>query len=118
MNPSPSLGWNLEEKSNQFSRLQSDGFLALALIHHICITENVPLEMFVALLRKMGRCGVVEWVSKEDSMVQTLLKNRTDVFPDYTQEHFESCLKHHFKIHKKIGVNRDQTRTLYWLTNE
>lgn len=54
MNPSPALGWGLEERQDQLSRLVSDGFLALALMHHLCIAENLQLDMFVAFLRQKG----------------------------------------------------------------
>lgn len=116
MNPSPALGWCLEERDSQLTRLKSDGFLALALVHHLCIAENLPLEMFAQFLRAVAPCGVVEWVAKEDPMVQTLLKNRQDIFPDYTWQHFEACLTKHFKIQKNQDVNRG-TRKLVWLTH-
>lgn len=114
MNPSPSLGWNLEERRSFFDRVKYDGFLALALIHHLCIAKNVPLEFFVKFLRRIAPSGVVEWVDKKDPMVQFLLRNREDIFDDYTKEHFEFCLKKYFTIEKNISLNEGH-RTLYAL---
>ena len=97
-NPSPSQGWALAERKDLFERLQTDAFLALALVHHICIGGNVPLDQFVALLARMGRAGVVEWIDKEDEMVQRLLRNRVDIFSDYSWSAFTTALDRHFEI--------------------
>ena len=116
VNPSPCLGWQLKERKSFFNRVQVDGFLSLALIHHVCISENVPLLSFVECLRSIAPSGVLEWVSKEDPMVQFLLRNRKDVFSDYNWEGFESCVTKHFKIEKTVTTNNG-TRTLCWLKN-
>ncbi len=88
----------LEERQSLFERIAGDGFLALALVHHICIGGNVPVDAFVRLLARIGRSGVVEWVDKADPMVQKLLRNREDVFPGYTWEAFETALCRRFEI--------------------
>lgn len=101
LNPTPSLGWAGEERKSFFERFNGlDGFFALALIHHICISGNVPVQKFVDLLHGIGKSGVVEWVDKKDEQVQKLLRNREDVFGDYTWECFESALRRKFKIHE------------------
>ncbi|MEI6629027.1 MAG: hypothetical protein WCN27_06475, partial [Alphaproteobacteria bacterium] len=70
MNPSPSMGWHLSERKDLITRLQSNAFLALALIHHLCVAKNVPISYFVEFLGTIAPEGVVEWVSIEDPMVQ------------------------------------------------
>ena len=115
MNPSPNIGWFLKERASILDRIgKVDSFLALALIHHICITSNVPLESFVLFLKTISTVGVVEWVEKEDPMVQLLLKNREDIFVNYTKESFEEILSKHFKIVNTKDLNKG-LRTLYWL---
>jgi SAM-dependent methyltransferase len=115
MNPSPSCGWGLTERKSIYERLgHQDGFLALALIHHICIVNNVPLEFFIKQLKSLASSGVLEWISKDDPMVQVLLRNRDDVFIDYTWENFEAVVSKHFKI-IKIQDTNNGTRTLCML---
>ena len=97
-NPSPALGWRLQERRTLADRIDSDFFLALALIHHLCIARNIPLDQFVESLTGYGQGGVVEWVDKADDMVVRLLRNRSDVFEDYTRERFEHYLSRHFRI--------------------
>jgi hypothetical protein len=112
MNPSPSCGWALTERKSIYERLgKQDGFLALALVHHICIANNVPLDCFVRLLSSLASSGVLEWVSKEDPMVKVLLRNRDDVFQDYTWDNFKNAVQKYFKILKTQDIN-DGTRTL------
>ena len=109
LNPSPALGWALRELKPLLERVKSDGLLALALVHHICIGGNVPLDQFVALLADTAPSGVVEWVAKEDSMVQRMLRNRVDVFDGYTWANFRSLLEKHFVLTDTIethGGNR------------
>jgi ribosomal protein L11 methylase PrmA len=98
LNPSPGLGWNLQERRPLFERIRSDAFLALALVHHICIGGNVPLAAFLDLLAEIAPGGVLEWVDKSDSMVQRMLRNRADVFADYEWEHFEKLLRQRFEL--------------------
>ncbi|HEX5037038.1 MAG TPA: methyltransferase [bacterium] len=98
MNPSPSLGWRLRERASLFDRAGGEAFLALALVHHLCIGANVPLAEFVSLLKTFGRGGVVEWVGKEDAMVRRLLRNRKDIFEDYDWETFKGLLERSFHL--------------------
>ena len=99
LNPTPSMGWAENERKSFFTRFGNlDGFFALALVHHICISGNVPVPKFVEMLHKTGKSGVVEWVDKKDGQVQKLLRNREDVFGDYDWEHFESALRTKFDI--------------------
>ena len=113
MNPSPALGWDLRERTDQLHRLKSDAFLALALMHHVCITENVPLPMFVAFLKEIAPCGIVEWVDKTDPMVKVLLRNRRDVFETYTWEYFQHCLEEHFHLDRVVSLNQGNRKLCF-----
>jgi len=111
LNPSPALGWNLAERQDLFSRIRSDSLLALALVHHLAIGGNVPLSNVVDVLFRIAPGGVVEWVDKSDAMVQRMLRNRTDVFGDYTWESFRRELERRFTIVETVDTH-DGTRRL------
>jgi ribosomal protein L11 methylase PrmA len=117
MTPSPSMGWDLKERKDVFSRLKADSFLALALMHHICISHNVPLERFILFLKSIAPQGILEWVDKSDPMVQFLLRNRTDIFKEYTWENFQSLVSQQFHIQKSISLNNG-TRKLLLLSEK
>ncbi len=89
--PSPAIGWDLRERRSLFDRAEDATLMALALVHHLAIGRNVPLPMLSATLARLGRDLVIEWVPKEDPMVQRLLASREDVFSDYTQDGFEAA---------------------------
>ncbi len=109
-NPAPAQGWGLVERPSLFERLQADHFIALALVHHICISANVPVPAFVELLAQFSG-GIVEWVDKTDPMVQQLLRNRVDIFDDYTWDYFLACLKKQFDV-TVLGELNNGTRRL------
>lgn len=108
--PTPGSGWMAAERAATFQRVKTDGFLALALIHHVCISNNLPLDRFVIFLRHFGDAGVVEWVGKGDEMVQTLLMNRADIYDGYTREKFEKSLKRCFSIEQVIDLKGGHRR--------
>ena len=87
-NPSPSQGWAGAERKSLGERGAAEALLALAVIHHLAIARNVPLDMAVDWLMGMAPAGVIEFPSKSDPMVTELLRGRPDIFPDYTEEAF------------------------------
>jgi len=113
--PSPSVGWELDERSSLFDRGPADVVLALAIIHHLSIGRNVPFPKVASTLAKIGKNIIIEFVPKEDSKVQQLLASRTDIFPEYDEEHFEAAMATHFKLVKKTAI-KNSKRKLYLYT--
>ena len=83
-NPAPALGWAGEERMTLLTRGKPDLVLALALIHHLAIGNNTPLDCIAEFLAQVGNSLVVEFVPKEDSQLQRMLAFRDDVFDRYT----------------------------------
>lgn len=113
-NPSPSLGWRNQERHSLLERAPADALLALALIHHLAISNNVPLPLLAEYLQSLGKWLVIEWVPKEDSQVQKLLASRQDIFSEYHQEGFEAAFGIYFEVKEKVSIN-DSPRVLYLL---
>ncbi|NLF22100.1 MAG: SAM-dependent methyltransferase [Lentisphaerae bacterium] len=111
-NPSPALGWANAERDSLVQRGPVDLVLALALIHHLAISNNVPLGHIAEFLAALGRHLVIEFVPKEDSQVQKLLATRADVFPAYNEQGFEAAFSRRFEIVEKQTVD-GTCRTLY-----
>ena len=97
-NPAPDQGWGEEERKGMAARGPADGVLALALVHHLAISCNVPLPRIAAWLASLGSAGVVEFVPKSDPMVRRLLQLREDIFADYSEENFLDALRVHAEI--------------------
>ncbi len=116
MNPSPSLGWNLQERKSLMQRGPADLIMALALVHHLCISNNVPFDFLANFLYQLGKHLIIEFVPKEDSKVKTLLATRKDIFPDYNQEAFEKAFSKFYKIEQRIPLQFGSKRTMYLLS--
>ncbi len=111
-NPSPALGWDNNERDSFGFRGPVDMVLALAVIHHLAISNNVPLPQLAKFFAAHCKWLVIEFVPKTDSQVIKLLASREDIFPDYTREGFEAAFSTCFVIRKSESV-RDSERMLY-----
>lgn len=110
--PSPAQGWTSRERESLQQRLKPDALLALALVHHIVIGRNVPLAAFVDSLFAVAPRLIVEFVPRQDPMVQGLLRNREDIFADYTQAAFVQAIEQHAVIEARLSL-REDGRTLF-----
>lgn len=111
-NPSPSIGWQNRERDSFLQRGPVDAVLALALVHHLAITNNVPMELLAEFFAGCGEWLIIEFVPKSDSQVQKLLRNREDIFSEYTRTGFESAFTQWYTIQESSAV-RDSERWLY-----
>jgi ribosomal protein L11 methylase PrmA len=114
-NPSPGLGWAHAERDALADRGPADTVLALGLVHHLAISNNVPLDRVAAYLARLARTLVIEFVPKQDSQVRKLLATREDVFPDYDEAGLERALAPHFSIERRAPIP-GTARTLYLAT--
>ena len=105
LNPTPAIGWGLRERYSVLERGNPDCIMALALIHHLAISGNVPLGHIAQLLASLSPNLIIEFVPKEDSQVQKLLQSREDIFPYYTAVEFKDAFSNYFNINsiRKIG---------------
>jgi ribosomal protein L11 methylase PrmA len=114
-NPSPALGWAHRERMSLEERGPADALLALALVHHLAIGHNLPLERVAGFFARLGRTLVIEFVPKSDSQVQRMLRSRADIFPCYTREGFEAAFGSSFRIDAVQPVAGSE-RLLYLMT--
>ena len=111
-NPSPAIGWQNRERQSLIERGPSDTAMALALIHHLAIGNNLPFDRIVDFLAGVCRTLIIEFVPKTDSQVQRLLATREDIFPNYTREAFEQAFSARFTTLASSPV-KDSERTIY-----
>jgi len=111
-NPTPGIGWNNKERMSFFERGPVDMVFALALVHHLAISNNLPFDRIADFFAKICSWLVIEFVPKEDSQVQRILGVRDDIFLEYDQQSFEREFRKHFEIQDSIKI-KDSKRTLY-----
>lgn len=112
--PSPAVGWNTKERTSIFDRMPCDCAMALALVHHLAIGNNVPFSNIFEVLQRLAPVWILEYVDKEDSQVQRLLRNRPDIFQNYTREEFERAALECFAVEEVQAIVGSQ-RALYLL---
>ena len=111
-NPSSNIGFASLERSSLIDRCNAKCIMALAIIHHICISNNVSFDMLANFLSKLGEYLIIEFVPKNDSKVVKLLKTRNDIFDWYTQTNFESVFSKYYKLINKNKI-KNSKRVIY-----
>lgn len=91
-NPSPNQGWQQNERKGLSERASADAIIALAFIHHIAIGRNVPIDDIAKWFTSLAPQGIIEFVPKQDPMIQKMLALREDIFPEYTEENLINSL--------------------------
>lgn len=112
-NPSPSQGWREAERPAFTDRLGADFLLALAVVHHLAIGRNIPLNEAVQWMVGLAPSGVIEFVQKEDATVRKMLSLREDIFDDYTEDDFRGHLTANARIVEERRVS-EEGRILFW----
>ena len=109
----PDFGVLNKEYKSLFKRGKSELVLALALIHHLRISINIPLNLIVEIFNELSeKYLIVEFISKEDKMAKILLKDKTASFYDYNLDEFVEAFSTEFKLLQTKQLKGTQ-RTLF-----
>lgn len=115
--PTGGMGWENNEYLSFYKRTEFDLIIALALIHHLCIGKNIPLDNVARLFASLGEHLIIEFVPKDDYKVQEMMANREDIFENYNEISFTACFSKYFKIDQEINV-KSSTRKIYYMRRE
>ena len=111
-NPSPPLGWANGERKSVGERANADIIMGLALIHHLAISNNLPFAKIAQYFSQLSDWIIIEFVPKEDDKVQIMLKNRKDIFQQYSISDFEMAFQKYYTIVQKQQIENSK-RTLF-----
>jgi ribosomal protein L11 methylase PrmA len=111
-NPTPAIGWALTERMSFTQRASGGIVVALALVHHLAISNNVPLGRICDYFAELTDRLIIEFVPKEDSQVQRMLATREDIFDGYHVQGFEDAFGRLFQIVERQPIP-DSQRILY-----
>jgi len=99
--PTPALGWANRECRSFLDRAAGafDATLMLAVLHHLIVTERVPLPEIFAMARRLTRRWlIIEYVAPTDSMFRRLTRGRDYLHQDLNQGVFEAVAQRYFRI--------------------
>lgn len=116
-NPSPAIGWAHQERKSLIDRGPVDVVFALAFIHHLCISNNVPFANLVTFFASITKHLVIEFIPKSDSQLQKLLATRVDIYSQYSLDNFIEAFSKHFSLIQKIKIS-ESDRVLLLFTKK
>ena len=99
--PTPATGWWNRENPSFLERARGsfDAVLMLAVLHHMMVTERVPLDDVLKLASELTTdLLIIEFVGPDDPMFRRLLRGRDDLHRGLTTEFFESTCRRRFEI--------------------
>ena len=115
--PTPAVGWRNRECLGFLERARGafDAVLMLAVIHHMLVSERIPLVEIVDVVADLTRdLAVLEFVAPEDPMFKRLTRGRGELFTGLTTEVFESTCRRRFEIVRSEEIEHTD-RHLYLL---
>jgi SAM-dependent methyltransferase len=115
--PTPAVGWRNAECSSLLSRLEQAEFemtLVLGTLHHLTVTDRIPLDQLLELLASLTTHAIVEYVGPEDEMFQFLSRGNEALYRDVTPQSFELECEAHFEIVEAAPIP-GSSRRLYLL---
>ncbi len=107
--PSPALGWRNRECPAFLERAQThggfDATFWFAVIHHMLVTERVPLAELLELAASLtGRVAVIEFVPPDDALLRRITRGRERLHADLTAAAFEAAAARHFETVRAVPV--------------
>lgn len=113
VNPSPSFGFRGTERPGFSERVKPDMATWLAVVHHLCIGQGVPLPEIVDLIAATSAEAVVEFVHPADPMVKRISASRPESLDAYGIDEFDALVRREFEVVEEEAVS--PSRTMYHL---
>ncbi len=120
LNPSASIGFNNNERASFLDRIKKfapDVALALAVIHHMTLSGNIPFQMSAQFFASFSKYLIIEFPKRKDSYVEKLLESKREFknhFDFYNIKNFNREYSAYFKTIDKLNIG-DSERVLFLL---
>lgn len=111
-NPTPALGFRNRERTTLETRSKPDAIMALAVIHHLSLTNNIPLDQTALYFAERGPELLIEWVGRADSQVKRLLAQKNVPYDWYDEDNFRTAYTKHFTLVSRTPI-AGTDRTVY-----
>lgn len=115
--PTPALGWKNAECVSFLDRSRGhfDCVLMLAVVHHLLVTERIPLEEILLLASKITTSWLlIEFVGPQDSMFRQLTRGRQELHAGLNETKFEQACAAYFDIVRSLPL-AGKARRMYLL---
>jgi SAM-dependent methyltransferase len=106
--PTPATGWENRENLSFLDRCRGhfDTVMMLAVLHHLLLSSQIPMEHIAALCSKITtRNLILEWVPPTDPKFIEVLRGREAIYKHITEEALRSVFANHFDIVKETPLS-------------
>ncbi len=80
--------------------------MMLAVVHHILVTERIPLEDLLALADELSREYVlIEFVAPADPMFQRIVRGRDELYSHFSPAWFEAAALSRFELVRSAKID-------------
>jgi SAM-dependent methyltransferase len=113
--PTPSNGWRNLENSSFLDRARGafDAVMMLGVIHHLLVSERIPLTEIMELAAELTTdLLVIEFVAPDDPMFRRIARGRDHLFTDLTKESFEQTCNERFDTLRCVRLD-ETSRWIY-----
>jgi hypothetical protein len=106
------VGWRNQECASFLDRARGafDLVMMLAVVHHMLVTERIPLEDLLELADELSREYVlIEFVAPQDPMFQRIVRGRDELYSHISPAWFEAVALSRFELVRSTridGLNR------------
>ena len=110
--PTPATGWENRETLTFLDRARGkfELLMMLAVIHHILLSEQIPLNRIAELCSKLTtKLLVLEWVPPHDPMFRKLLRGHDDIYSSLTQNDLLSAFQPWFFLYESQQLQNGRT---------
>jgi len=110
--PTPAVGWQNRESASLLDRAkgQFDCVLMLGVLHHLMVTDQIPLPAIFEQLREITkRWVIIEWIPKEDSQFDELCRGRQELYSHLSEEYFVQKLSKRFAVRDRSQLPNGRT---------
>jgi SAM-dependent methyltransferase len=113
--PSPALGWENSESISFLDRAEQrfELVMMLAVIHHLLLMDQSPLEQIAALAARLTRRHLlIEWVPQSDPMFQALVRGRDALYRGLTLDRMQAVFASTFSVASRCDLANGRTLLL------
>lgn len=106
--PTPAVGWRNRECSSFLDRARGgfDVVMMLAVVHHMLVTERIPLEHLLDLADELSREYVlIEYVAPADPMFRRIVRGRDELYADFSPDWFEAAAARRFELVRSARID-------------
>ncbi len=111
--PTPAVGWRNQECASFLDRAAGvdggghfDLVMMLAVVHHILVTERIPLEDLLGLADQLSREYVlIEFVAPADPMFQRIVRGRDQLYAHFSPDWFEAAAASRFELVRSARID-------------